>query len=174
MSAKINVQEFKTPVGILLIGSFQNKLCLCDWQYRKMRVQIDNRIQQFLNAEYFSHSDKTIENTQTQLSEYFNSQRTEFELPLLFTGSDFQKKVWEELSKIPFGKTVSYLSLAKNIGNEKAVRAVAAANGANAISIIVPCHRVIGGNGKLVGYAGGINAKQKLLQLENKRVPELF
>jgi len=139
-----------------------------------MRAQIDNRIQQFFSAKYIEQSDEIIENTQTQLTEYFNLNRTEFALPLLFAGSNFQQKVWEELSKIPFGKTVSYLSLAKNIGNEKAVRAVAAANGANAISIIVPCHRVIGGNGKLVGYAGGINAKQKLLQLENKSVPELF
>lgn len=174
MSEKINVQEFKTPVGILLIGSYQNKLCLCDWLYRKMRLQIDNRIQQYLNAEYNFISDATIENTQIQLTEYFTQKRTEFQLPILFIGTDFQKIIWEELIKIPFGKTATYLELAKKIDNKKAVRAVAAANGANAISIIVPCHRIIGTNGKLVGYAGGLKAKQKLLEIENKSSLKLF
>lgn len=174
MSEKINVQEFKTPVGILLIGSYQNKLCLCDWLYRKMRLQIDNRIQQYLNAEYDFISDATIENTQIQLTEYFTQKRTEFQLPILFIGTDFQKIIWEELIKIPFGKTATYLELAKKIDNKKAVRAVAAANGANAISIIVPCHRIIGTNGKLVGYAGGLKAKQKLLEIENKSSLKLF
>jgi len=90
----------------------------------------------------------------------------------LFVGSDFQKTVWEKLLTIPYGKTTSYLELSRMLGDEKAIRAVATANGANAISIIVPCHRVIGSDGSLTGYAGGLNAKQKLLQLEGMNFGE--
>jgi len=84
----------------------------------------------------------------------------------LLVGSDFQKQVWNELLKIRFGQTLSYLELSRNLGNEKAIRAVASANGANAISILVPCHRVIGSDGSLTGYAGGLGANKKLLELE--------
>ncbi|HIP27800.1 MAG TPA: methylated-DNA--[protein]-cysteine S-methyltransferase, partial [Sulfurovum sp.] len=87
--------------------------------------------------------------------------------PLLMVGTDFQRSVWDGLIKIPYGTTASYLELSKNIDNEKAVRAVASANGANAISILIPCHRIIGSNGDLVGYAGGLSAKKKLLELES-------
>ncbi len=97
--------------------------------------------------------------TTRQLDEYFARERRDFDLPLLAIGTVFQKNVWDALLKIPFGKTSSYQQLARDIGNANAVRAVAAANGANAISIIVPCHRVVGSNGNLVGYAGGLKAK---------------
>jgi methylated-DNA-[protein]-cysteine S-methyltransferase len=103
---------------------------------------------------------------QKQLEAYFNMQRKSFDIPLLMLETDFQKSVWEALVQIPFGKTASYLELAKTIDNEKAVRAVASANGANAISIMIPCHRIIGNDGALVGYAGGLPAKKKLLDLE--------
>lgn len=87
-------------------------------------------------------------------------------MPLLFCGSEFQQRVWEELQRIPYGKTISYLKLSRLLGDEKAIRAVATANGANAISILIPCHRVIGSKGELTGYAGGLNAKRRLLELE--------
>jgi methylated-DNA-[protein]-cysteine S-methyltransferase len=102
-----------------------------------------------------------------QLKAYFSGTRKIFNIPLLMVGTEFQKSVWEGLIKIPYGTTTSYLELSKNIGNEKAVRAVASANGANAISILIPCHRIIGSDGSLVGYAGGLPAKKKLLTLEN-------
>ncbi len=107
-----------------------------------------------------------IENTIAQLEEYFQGKRKMFDIPLLTIGTGFQKSVWEGLLQIPYSKTASYLQLAKNIGNEKAVRAVASANGANTIGIIIPCHRIIGSNGNLVGYAGGLPAKKKLLDIE--------
>ena len=107
------------------------------------------------------------EKIKIQLKEYFNFTRKVFDIPLLLIGTDFQKKVWQGLIDTPFGTTCSYLELAKRIGNEKAVRAVATANGANAISIIVPCHRIIGSKGDLVGYAGGLPAKKKLLEIES-------
>lgn len=139
---------------------------MCDWRYRKNRDAVDARIQQGLKAEYLEHEDVVLEKTQQQLNEYFNHERKVFEIPLLMVGTPFQKSVWKRLLKIPFGQAASYLELARAIGNTKAVRAVASANGANAHSIIVPCHRIIGSNGKLVGYAGGTEAKAKLLGLE--------
>lgn len=102
-----------------------------------------------------------------QLQEYFDGNRTAFDLKLNPKGTEFQKKVWKELVKIPYGKTVSYLDLAKKLGDTKAIRAVAAANGKNPLWIIVPCHRVIGSDGSLTGYAGGLHRKQWLLNHEN-------
>ena len=102
-----------------------------------------------------------------QLNEYLDGKRTLFDLPLEPKGTEFQKKVWNALKEIPFGETRSYGEIAKIIGNEKASRAVGMANNKNPIAIIVPCHRVIGANGKLVGYAGGLDLKEKLLKLES-------
>lgn len=164
---KIKIQYFKTPYGELIIGSFEDKLCLCDWRYRKMRKSIDKRIKTGLNSDFIEESSDVIENTKAQLTEYFTDERKEFDVPLLFIGSDFQKSIWDALIQIPYGTTNTYLGLSKTIGNEKAIRAVATANGANAISIIVPCHRIIGSDGKMVGYAGGLAVKKKLLSLEN-------
>lgn len=101
-----------------------------------------------------------------QLSEYFSGKRKVFNLPLLLKGTDFQKQVWQALLKIPFGETRSYKQIAEAIGNPKAVRAVGMANNKNPLLIVVPCHRVIGANGKLVGYAVGLDKKEYLLRLE--------
>lgn len=103
-----------------------------------------------------------------QLIQYFNGQRRQFELPLNQPGTPFQQEVWGELILIPFGKTISYLELARRTGDTKATRAVASANGKNNIAIIVPCHRVIGSNRELVGYGGGLWRKKWLLELEAK------
>ena len=163
---QINIEYFKTPMGELIIGSYKNSLCIADWRYRKMRNTIDNRIKAGLDAEYIEDSSPIIEETKAQLSQYFAGERTEFDIPILLIGSDFQKSVWNTLLQIPYGKTDTYLGLSKKLENEKAIRAVASANGANCISIIIPCHRIIGSNGKLVGYAGGLSVKKKLLVLE--------
>lgn len=163
----INIQTHKSPVGEMLLGSYEGKLCMADWKYRRMRTTIDKRLQVGLNAEYVEERSEVIEQTITQLKEYFTGERKSFDISLLTVGTDFQKSVWQGLMKIPYGTTASYLELAKNIGNDKAVRAVASANGANAISILIPCHRIIGSNGDLVGYAGGLVAKKKLLEIEN-------
>jgi methylated-DNA-[protein]-cysteine S-methyltransferase len=111
----------------------------------------------------------------SQMNDYFNGKRKTFELKLNIEGTDFQKKVWNELLKIPFGKTVSYNDIAKKLGDKEAVRAVGYANRKNPLAIIIPCHRVIGSDGKLVGYAGGLWRKRWLLNFENKDVQgELF
>ena len=105
-----------------------------------------------------------------ELREYFSGRRRDFSVPLTLDGSSFQCRVWEEVMKIPYGRTVSYREIAEKLGDLGAVRAVGAANGANKIPIIIPCHRVIGNSGELTGYAGGIVRKQKLLQLEQGTV----
>lgn len=101
-----------------------------------------------------------------ELDEYFSQQREEFTFPLQMDGTEFQQKVWQELLKIPFGMTISYHQLAVNLGDAKSIRAAASANGKNPLAIVVPCHRVIGSNGDLVGYAGGLDKKKWLLQHE--------
>ena len=111
-------------------------------------------------------------NGKQQLSEYFASERKEFELPLKLSGTDFQNKVWTELQVIPYGKTISYLQLAKNLGDPKCIRAAGTANGKNPFAIVVPCHRVIGSNGDLIGYAGGLWRKQWLLEHEGNLVKQ--
>ncbi|MGY2574590.1 methylated-DNA--[protein]-cysteine S-methyltransferase [Vibrio sp. C8] len=118
-----------------------------------------------------AHSDDhaILNQAKIQLEEYFSGSRTQFDLPLAAKGTDFQQLVWQALCKIPYGETWSYQQLADEIGNPKAVRAVGLANGKNPISVIVPCHRVIGKNGKLTGYAGGVETKEKLLQLERSK-----
>lgn len=174
MPHTVETQIYKSPVGELLLGTHQGQLCLLDWRYRKMRESIDKRIQQGLNAQYIEQDNAVLQQTRAQLNEYFTRQRQQFELPLLMVGTDFQKQVWQTLIQIPYGQTATYLELSKQMGNEKAVRAVANANGANALSIIVPCHRIIGSDGALVGYAGGLAAKQKLLALESSQQSLLF
>lgn len=163
----IRIQYYQSPCGKLILGSYGDKLCLCDWMNEERRKLIDTRLQKELCAGYEESESATIAEAVGQLNEYFNRKRTAFDIPLLFVGTDFQKTVWNELQNIPYGKTESYAGLSQRLGNPKAVRAVAAANGANAISIFVPCHRIIGSNRQLTGYAGGLPAKKLLLELES-------
>ena len=164
---KISIQYYKSPIREILLGSYDNKLCIADYRYRKKRSSVDNRIQKGLKAEYVEEPSEVITQTIKELEEYFNLERKEFNIPLLLVGTEFQKSVWQGLIDTPFGTTSSYLELSKRIGNEKAIRAVASANGANSIAILVPCHRIIGSNGDLVGYAGGLDVKRRLLEIEN-------
>ncbi len=166
----IDIQYFKTKIGELIIGSFNNKLCLLDFRYRKMRKAVDNRITKGLNADFSENNSGIIEQTKKQLDEYLTGDRKKFNIPLLMVGTDFQKTVWQALLKIPYGSTATYLQLAKNINNDKAIRAAASANGANAIGIIIPCHRIIGSNGELTGYAGGLAIKKRLLNFEKNNI----
>ncbi|MDJ0956974.1 MAG: methylated-DNA--[protein]-cysteine S-methyltransferase [Arenicellales bacterium] len=162
----ISIQYFDSSYGELILGSFNESLCLCDWRYRNKRTSIDSRIKSGLDAEFIDKDDVVLKEARRQLDEYFNRKRKKFDIPLLMVGTPFQERVWNGLLKIPFGKTLSYQQLAEDLGSRNAVRAVANANGANALSIFVPCHRIVGSNGNLVGYAGGVEVKAKLLNLE--------
>lgn len=130
----------------------------------------NNKIKDFNrnDSTYVKKDTKLLLEAEKQLKEYFEGKRKEFSLPLEKNGTDFQKKVWNALKKIPYGETRTYKDIAKVIGNEKASRAVGMANNKNNIPIIIPCHRVIGSNGSLIGYALGLEAKKYLLDLERK------
>jgi len=166
MMNQINIQYFKHPYAEFVLGSYDGKLCLCDFRYRKMREAVDNRIQRGLNASFVERNDDVLDRTKTQLEEYFLGERSVFDIPLLLVGTDFQKSVWNALEKVEYGETATYLDLALSIDNENAVRAVGSANGANGLAIIIPCHRIIGSQGELVGYGGGLSLKKRLLELE--------
>lgn len=163
---QINIQYYKTKYADFVLGSFENKLCLLDFKYRKMRTIVDNRLKIGFNAEFVEQNDEILKDTRKQLDEYFNMERKVFDIPIITVGTNFQKSVWKDLIKVPYGTTSTYLQLAKNIDNEKAVRAVASANGANSIALIIPCHRIIGSNGNLTGYGGGLPLKKRLIKLE--------
>lgn len=162
----IKIKRYESPCGVLMLGSFGDKLCLCDWQVEKHRYHVDRRLKRILRAEFEEGTSEVIGKAERQLDEFFAGQRRKFDMPLLFVGTDFQKTVWNELQKIPFGQTISYGEMARRIGMPKAVRAVANANGANSMSIFAPCHRVIGSDRSLTGYGGGLDAKRMLLELE--------
>jgi len=150
-----------SPVGELTLVARDGKLSAILWEVeRANRVHLGELIE--------ANDSPVLRETERQLKEYFAGTRNQFELELDFAGTDFQKQVWQALLTIPFGETRSYSQIAEQIGNPKAVRAVGAANGRNPISIIAPCHRVVGASGGLTGFAGGLEAKQYLLTLEDR------
>ncbi len=163
----IAIKHYQSPYGEITLGVFNDQLCMCDWRYRKMRQAVDHRIQQKLNATMVVAEHPLMDQAVVQLEEYFAQTRKAFDIPLLLAGTDFQQSVWQALIAVPYGATCSYLTLSEQIGNKLAVRAVASANGANSLSIFIPCHRIIGSNGELTGYAGGLRVKQQLLALES-------
>ena len=149
----------QSPVGILLLAASEGRLVKLSFHCSgDPHLPNDPRDQEVL------------ENAKAQLTEYFALQRATFDLPLDLRGTDFHRRVWQALLEIPYGQTTSYGELAERIGSSGQARAVGVANGANPIAIIVPCHRVIGADGNLVGYGGGLKRKQTLLDLESRRL----
>lgn len=156
---KLSFMEMPSPVGVLKLVATDTALVAVLWENEDpKRVRLAELIE---NTQH-----PILLETQKQLNEYFKGKRQQFDLPLDFEGTEFQQKVWQALLTIPFGETRSYKEIAEQVGNVKAVRAVGAANGKNPISIIAPCHRVVGANGKLVGFAGGLENKDILLKIE--------
>lgn len=168
----IAIHYWTSPLGELVLGDFGGQLCLCDWRYRAKRDQVNERIQKALNATFKEDLTPLHGQVIDQLVAYFEQKRKAFDVPLLFAGSNFQKSVWKTLMTIEYGQHMSYAELAQQMHSPLAIRAIASANGANAHAIIVPCHRIIGANGSLVGYAGGLKAKERLLRLEGA-LPQL-
>ena len=168
MNKFINIQHYFSLCGELVLASYADNLCLCDWSDNPCAERNKRRLERYLNASFKTETSSVLEEAKRQLDEYFAGNRKAFTIPLLLVGTVFQQQVWNELLNIPYGATTSYKEIAQSIGKPKAVRAVAGAIGANGISILIPCHRVIGSDKSLTGYAGGLEAKKILLQIETQ------
>ena len=166
MNQFINIQHYDSPCGALVLASFADKLCLCDWSDNPLAEHNKRRLVKYMNTSFKTETSSVLKETKSQLDEYFAGCRTSFNIPLHLIGTDFQQRVWNELLNIPYATTKSYKEIALNISKPKAIRAVAGAIGANGISILIPCHRVVGSDNSLTGYAGGLEAKRMLLGLE--------
>lgn len=170
-------KNIKTPLGDMIACASENGVCFLDFVDRKnfeklfysMVNKLNGEIIELLNKESKKPYEIIIR-LEKELNEYFSGKRKEFTVPLIKTGTEFQNKVWDELIRIPYGKTISYKEEAERINQKNAFRAVANANGKNKLSIIIPCHRVIASNGKLSGYGGGIDKKEFLISLEKNNI----
>ena len=164
----VYLNRIPTPLGPMLIGTTDKGLCLLEFVDRRMLETQLKRLSKYMNSTFVTGSNSITELTVDEITKYFEGKLKTFTVPLDLPGTEFQKNVWKVLQEIPYAKTRSYEEQAKAINNIKAVRAVAKANGDNRISIIIPCHRVIGKDGNLTGYGGGLWRKKYLLELENK------
>jgi methylated-DNA-[protein]-cysteine S-methyltransferase len=154
----MNYIHVETPIGRLLIAGDDAVIRVISFPNRTEAAE-----------DWIARGTPVLERAAKQLREYFAGKRAEFDLPLAPEGTAFQQSVWKQLCEIPYGSTISYGELARRVGNSKASRAVGAANGQNPIPIVIPCHRVIGSNGKLTGFGGGLPIKERLLALEARQ-----
>ena len=170
MRKAIHFQHYSAPCGQITLASIGDELCLCDWSANPCAERNLRRLTESVDASVKTEAASVLEETQRQLDEYFAGRRQTFDIPLRPIGTDFQHRVWSALLRIPYGETRSYKDIAQTVGRPQAVRAVAGAIGANGISILIPCHRVIGSNHSLTGFAGGLEAKRMLLEMEHRRL----
>lgn len=166
MQKIVDLKRIETPLGTMIACANENGICMLEFSDRKALPTELKEISKHFDANIVQGENPHFKTLEKELEEYFEGKLKDFTVPLAPVGTDFQKKVWKILRTIPYGTTRTYQQQADILGNPKAVRAVANANGLNKISIIIPCHRVIGSNGTLTGYGGGIWRKQKLLELE--------
>lgn len=168
--AVIVIDRFTTPLGPMFVCATCDGVCLLEFVERRMLETEFRDLQRLLNAKIIAGENKHTKQAKTEITQYFAGNRQQFTVALVSPGSQFQQQVWQGLNLIPYGQTASYSEQANRINKPNAVRAVAAANGANRIAIIVPCHRVIGKNGDLTGYAGGLERKRWLLEHEKNNL----
>jgi AraC family transcriptional regulator, regulatory protein of adaptative response / methylated-DNA-[protein]-cysteine methyltransferase len=164
----IYTTQFQTPLGLMVAAATANGICLLEFTDTDAAVFDWGAWARRLDATIIPGESPYFETLKKQLNEYFAATRKEFDVPLDAAGTAFQQSVWAELQRIPFGTTRTYMQQAKALKNPLAIRAIAHANGTNPIAIIIPCHRVIGSDGSLTGYAGGLRRKKWLLELESK------
>lgn len=172
--SKISIQYYTTPLGELVLGSYGKHLCLCDWNNRQERHSIYRRLNQGLDSSFKEEPTAIIDEAIVEIANFLEGNNRDFLSSVKLIGTEFQIRVWTELKNLSYGETVSYSELSRRIEKPKAVRAVAAAVGANALSLFIPCHRVVGEDGSLTGYAGGIEAKRSLLNLENDVIGQQY
>lgn len=165
-SNKILISSYESKLGLIFIGAVNEGVCLVEFHDRVHLEKNLLKLAQTLNAQFVEEENEHILKLKEELDLYFNQKLQKFTIPLVLTGTDFQQKVFQSLLEIPFGKTTTYKQQAIKLGDVKAIRAVATANGLNKIAIVVPCHRIIGSDGSMIGYAGGIHRKEALLKLE--------
>lgn len=163
------ITDYHSPLGLLTLAAADGELLMCDWNASPLHHRHLNALTRSLGVTPSPGTSAITLAAIAQLDEYFAGERREFSIPLRLIATPFQQRVWQSLADIPHGATESYLSLAIRLGNPLGVRAVARAVGANPLSIIIPCHRVIGSDGSMTGYAGGLPAKRALLSLERSR-----
>jgi AraC family transcriptional regulator of adaptative response/methylated-DNA-[protein]-cysteine methyltransferase len=168
-SAAFWLSRLETPIGTMVAGTHGGRLCLLEFADRRALESEIKDLEKRFDTIARPGRNPLHDEVQNQLSAYFKGTLTAFKLELEFPGSDFQQAVWKSLLTIPYGQTRSYGEQAVAIGNKKAVRAVARANGQNRLAIVIPCHRVVGADGSLTGYAGGLDRKRFLLDLESAR-----
>ncbi len=167
LANRVYYSEMDSPIGPLTIATTEKGVCWISFGKVDDELFILRRwAKRWINSDQLVKAENELDNAKQQLSEYFSKKRSEFYLPVDLYGTAFQKLVWSSLMDIPFGETRAYKDIAMKINAPKAVRAIGGANHNNPVPIIVPCHRVIGSNGNLVGYGGGLNIKQFLLELE--------
>ena len=164
----MHVTEISTPIGSMRAGVIDDRLALLEFVDGRTLETTLRRLGKYFNAEILPGRHPLFKTLEKQMTEYFEGKRRSFEVPLFTPGTPFQKAAWDALGRIPYGTTRSYKEQAEMIGRPKAVRAVARANRENRIAVIIPCHRVIGADGKLTGYGGGLRRKKLLLELERK------
>jgi AraC family transcriptional regulator, regulatory protein of adaptative response / methylated-DNA-[protein]-cysteine methyltransferase len=164
----IKTTRIETPIGEMIAGATKDGICLLEFSDRKSLLSQIEEISALLESKTEEGTNRHLRVLKRQLKDYFKGKRKEFSLHLITPGTEFQQSVWKELMKIPFGSTRTYQEQADILKNPGSVRAVAQANGANRISIIIPCHRVIGSDRHLVGYGGGLERKKWLLDHEKK------
>jgi len=162
----VNITHIETELGLMIAAATDKGICMFEFEdYKHLDLEL-RQLEESLKASLVKDDNPHFHALKEQIAQYFNWERKTFDIPLDLVGTEFQKQVWLSLLKIPYGNTTTYGKQAEAIGRPASVRAVANANGKNKISIILPCHRVIGSNGSLTGYGGGIERKKKLLELE--------
>jgi methylated-DNA-[protein]-cysteine S-methyltransferase len=166
MENTISITHFKTPIGEMITGIYHDTCVLLDFQHRRSLQKLMESKAKLLQARYVEEFHPLSDQIITQVNEYLSGIREDFDFPLQLVGTDFQKKVWSALQEIDYGQTLSYGELAERTGSS--ARAVGNANGQNTLALAIPCHRVIGADGSLVGYGGGLKTKERLLRIENK------
>lgn len=162
----LNYITWNSPIGLVRLVSVDEKLIMCDWIDSRHHQSKFDKFKKIIGLNCIESESAVIIKTKSEILEYLDGQRQSFDIPLHFIGTDLQQAVADELLKIPYGQTISYSELAKRIGRPTATRAVANAVGYNPISILIPCHRIIGANGSLTGYGGGLERKRKFLTIE--------
>lgn len=157
---------YESPCGELIVGTCGDGICICDWTIGNRAQDTLRRMSKYLPDLQCRWGESLLDRCLRQLDEYFAGRRKEMDIPMTLYGTEFQRRVWTALRKVPYGETASYSQVATWVGVARGVRAVAAAIGANPLSLLIPCHRIIGSNGDLTGYAGGLETKRYLLELE--------